>query len=49
MKAYFEANNWILYDDRWVQSRLRDLQDTKYENDIAFVAAKLALRGLNQS
>lgn len=45
MRAYFEAQNWILYDDHWVQSKLRDLQDTGYENDIAFVAAKLALRG----
>jgi hypothetical protein len=44
MRVHFEKQNWILYDDNWVQSKLRDLQDTGYEDEIAFVAAKLALR-----
>ena len=44
MNDYFENNNWILLDDKWVQEKLTGLQDTAYENDIAYVAAKLALR-----
>jgi len=44
MKIFFESNNWILYDDKWVHEKLTDLRDTAYENDIAYVAAKLALR-----
>jgi hypothetical protein len=45
MKAWFDSNGWVLFDDYWVQKRLQNLQDSRYENDIAFVAAKLALRG----
>jgi hypothetical protein len=43
MRDHFKKQNWVLYDDISIQSKLRDLQDTGYENDIAFVAAKLAL------
>jgi hypothetical protein len=44
LKTWFDSNGWILFDDYWVQNKLRNLQDSRYENDIAFVAAKLALR-----
>jgi len=44
LQAWFDFNDWVLFDDRWVQDKLRGLQDSRYENDISFVAAKLALR-----
>lgn len=44
MKAWFDSNGWVLFDDHWVQMKLQNLQDSRYENDVAFVAAKLALR-----
>jgi hypothetical protein len=46
LKACFDNNKWILFDVDWIQSELRALEKSRYENDIAFVAAKLALRGL---
>jgi len=45
MIAYFKAQNWILYDDHWIHKKLSELQNTGYEDDVAVVAAKLALRG----
>jgi hypothetical protein len=44
MRAHFKANRWILYDDRWIQSKLSELRGSAYEDDVAFVVAKLALR-----
>lgn len=44
LNAWFDSNGWILFDDHWVQEKLQELKDSRYENDIAFVAAKLALR-----
>jgi len=44
MSAHFKSQGWLLYDDKWVQERLCELQNAGYENEVAYVAAKLALR-----
>ncbi len=44
MLAHFKAKGWILYDDNWIRSKLCELRDTGYEDNVAFVVAKLALR-----
>jgi len=46
LKNWFATNKWTLFDDEWVHDRLRNLKDSKYENDIAYVATKLALRDI---
>jgi hypothetical protein len=44
MKNYFEQNEWMLFDDYWIQTKLHNLRESQYEDDIAYVAAKIALR-----
>ena len=46
VKKYFDTNQWVLFDDYWIKDQLSSLQNTAYENDEAFVAAKLVLRDI---
>lgn len=41
---YFSQHDWKLFDDDWVQEKLKNLKLSRYENDPVYVAAKLALR-----
>lgn len=47
LTKWFDSNGWKLFDDWWVQEKLKGLKNTKYENDIAYVATKLALRDIS--
>lgn len=40
----FEERGWQLWDEHWLNRQLTDLADSKYENEVAAVVAKLLLR-----
>lgn len=44
MKAHFIRKKWELYDENWIVSQLIDLKGARFENDVAYVVAKLLLR-----
>ncbi|MHB9033083.1 MAG: hypothetical protein ACYC6L_08545 [Anaerolineae bacterium] len=44
LHQYFTANKWILYDDLTIASKLATIKDSAYEDEVAYVATKLALR-----
>jgi hypothetical protein len=44
MESHFKRQGWTLCDDNWIRSKLSELRDCAYEDDVAFVVAKLALR-----
>lgn len=44
IQALFDANGWLLFDQEWLKSRLKDIADEGYDNAIAAVTAKLLLR-----
>lgn len=45
IRAHFERQGWELWDESWLRSRLRELADGGYENEVSAVVAKLLLRG----
>lgn len=49
LKAHFDANGWLLFDETWVKERLADASRSGYENDVAFVVSKLLLRGIGEA
>lgn len=44
LSALFDERGWQLWDEYWLNAQLRDLADSKYENEVAAVVAKLLLR-----
>lgn len=44
IRAHFAANNWLLFDHKWLESELHKLAKDGYENAVAAVTAKLLLR-----
>jgi hypothetical protein len=45
LRQHFNENGWVLWDDEWIGKALRDISNGSDENDVAFVVAKLLLRG----
>ncbi|MBK7877784.1 MAG: hypothetical protein IPJ77_19050 [Planctomycetes bacterium] len=45
MKAHFDGQGWLLFDDEWVRNQLSATAEADYENEAAIVVAKLLLRG----
>jgi hypothetical protein len=41
MDAYFKKRNWKLFDDKWIATKLHSVKTAGYENDMAFVVAKI--------
>lgn len=44
IKALFDENGWLLYDEHWIKQGLVKLVDKGYENDVAVIVAKLFAR-----
>ena len=44
LHQHFKTNGWILYDERWLASRLDELSEIGYEDDVAVIVATLARR-----
>jgi hypothetical protein len=44
LRQLFKTRNWLLWDDEWICSALKDMSRSGYENDVASVVAKLLLR-----
>lgn len=40
----FEQRGWLLLDDKTIARKIKKLSETRYENEVAFVTAKLLLR-----
>lgn len=45
LRAHFEKNAWLLWDDEWLKERLRSMSRGGYENSPVAVVSKLLLRG----
>jgi hypothetical protein len=45
LQALFTVNGWELFDDAWVADHLARTAGCGYENDVAFVVAKILQRG----
>lgn len=41
LAAHFEKHGWLLYGPRMIADMLRQCVDARYENDVAFVTAKI--------
>ena len=44
LKQHFQDNGWLLFDDEWVRERLGNTANAGYENEVAYVVAKLLRR-----
>ncbi len=44
LKALFARQGWELWDETWLQERLKHISDGGYENQVSAVVAKLLLR-----
>jgi hypothetical protein len=44
LRKYFETQDWLLYDERWLKQRLDKLSERGYEDDVAVIVAKLFAR-----
>jgi hypothetical protein len=44
LTSLFKRRKWLLFDDSWLRGKLKDVSDTKYENEIAAIIAKILLR-----
>jgi hypothetical protein len=44
IKEYFQKNNWLFFDDKWVADKLREVSKLGYENDVAIVVTKILER-----
>ena len=42
--ALFKRNRWKFFDDSWLRERLLDVSNSKYENEVVSVVAKILLR-----
>ena len=41
---HFKEKGWNLYDDVWLRSKLKDVSNSGYENQVSSIVAKLLLR-----
>ncbi len=44
LARHMRRNGWRLFDEPWIEDRLRAAANAKYENDIAYVVAKIIHR-----
>lgn len=44
LRNHFEANNWLLWDAKWLRGELTTLAMSGYDNSIAAIVSKLLLR-----
>ena len=42
--ALFKRKGWKFFDDSWLRERLLDVSNSKYENEVVSVVAKILLR-----
>lgn len=47
LKEYFADKGWKLLDEKWILESLATASETSYENDVAFVVAKILERNRN--
>jgi hypothetical protein len=40
----FESQDWKLFDPQWIRDRLQQIGNASYENDMAYIVAKMLLR-----
>lgn len=45
LRAHFKAQDWDLWDEEWLRSRLEHMATRGYENQVSAVVTKLLLRG----
>jgi hypothetical protein len=41
LHQYFDQNGWLLYDESWVKSHLKQYAKSSYENDVAVMVTKI--------
>jgi hypothetical protein len=41
IRLHCKKHNWGLFDRKWFQEKFAELAKSKYENEVAIVAAKL--------
>lgn len=41
LRRHFASNQWLLFDELWIQNGLAELAAMGYENDVAVIVAKL--------
>lgn len=44
LKAHFDAQGWVLWDDEWLREQLQAMAKGGYENHVAAIVSKLLLR-----
>lgn len=44
LTARFAKKGWVLFDDLWIRNAIKNFAETRYEDDVATVAAKILLR-----
>ncbi|MEZ6068351.1 MAG: hypothetical protein R3B90_22145 [Planctomycetaceae bacterium] len=49
LRSHFNSHGWRLFDDEWIRKQVRDLADSQYENDVAYMVAKLLHSGKKAS
>jgi hypothetical protein len=45
LRAHFAAQDWDLWDERWLREKLNRMAQLGYENQVSAVVAKLLLKG----
>ena len=46
LRKLFKKKDWLILDDEWIREKLVDVADTRYEDSVATVAAKILIRNL---
>jgi len=46
LKQHFKKKRWLLWDDEWIGTALREMSKDSYENDVGSLVAKLLVRGM---
>lgn len=44
LRKYFDQKGWLFYDNGWLKERLKTASDSRYEDDIAMIVAKIIQR-----
>ena len=44
IRKHFENNEWILWDNEWLQEKLKEISEEGYENSQVAIVSKLLLR-----
>lgn len=45
LQEHFKSNGWFLFDDTWLRTKLLEVSEAGYENQVSSIVAKLLLRG----